>query len=198
MAQQHHHDSLSQHTAQYSCSNDETQRHDPEPKHNWCRACPQQQIRALCYSLCCSRHLHKVDNGHNLLARGAPIVSHCSDGEGHSACTCYDAAQPAVLVSSTTRMANTWNNHEFSLKNIHIKLLNGSKLRHTTVHPQQAVDVMPQRGRRRTSALCCQEVNLLLHPVNTGEQDNECMHCASMRIQQQKPTYRTGASYYIP
>ena len=34
MAQQHHHDSLSQHTSQYSCSNDETQRHDPEPKHN--------------------------------------------------------------------------------------------------------------------------------------------------------------------
>ena len=30
MAQQHHHDSLSQHTSQYSCSNDETQRHDPE------------------------------------------------------------------------------------------------------------------------------------------------------------------------
>ena len=27
-------DSLSQHTSQYSCSNDETQRHDPEPKHN--------------------------------------------------------------------------------------------------------------------------------------------------------------------
>ena len=34
MAQKHHHDSLSQHTSQYSCSNDETERHDPEPKHN--------------------------------------------------------------------------------------------------------------------------------------------------------------------
>ena len=34
MAQQHHHDSLSQHTSQHSSSNDETQRHDPEPKHN--------------------------------------------------------------------------------------------------------------------------------------------------------------------
>ena len=27
-------DSLSQHTSQYSCSNDETQRHNPEAKHN--------------------------------------------------------------------------------------------------------------------------------------------------------------------
>ena len=34
MAQQTHHDSLSQHISQCSCSNDETQRHDPEPKHN--------------------------------------------------------------------------------------------------------------------------------------------------------------------
>ena len=32
MAQQHHHDNLSQHTSQYSCSNDETQRHDPDLK----------------------------------------------------------------------------------------------------------------------------------------------------------------------
>ena len=37
MAQQHHHDSLSQHISQYSGSNDETQRHDPEPKHNSAR-----------------------------------------------------------------------------------------------------------------------------------------------------------------
>ena len=32
MAQQHHHETLSQHTSQYSGSNDETQCHDPEPK----------------------------------------------------------------------------------------------------------------------------------------------------------------------
>ena len=34
MAQQHHHENLSQYTSQYSGSSDETQCHDPEPKHN--------------------------------------------------------------------------------------------------------------------------------------------------------------------
>ena len=34
MAQQHHHENLSQNTSQCSCSSDETQCHDPEPKHN--------------------------------------------------------------------------------------------------------------------------------------------------------------------
>ena len=42
MTQQHHHENLSQHTSQCSCSSDETQCHVPEPKHNsetlctWC------------------------------------------------------------------------------------------------------------------------------------------------------------------
>ena len=34
MAQQHHHENISQHTSQCSCSSDETQFQVPEPKHN--------------------------------------------------------------------------------------------------------------------------------------------------------------------
>ena len=34
MAQQHRHENRSQHSSQCSCSSDETQRLDPEPKHN--------------------------------------------------------------------------------------------------------------------------------------------------------------------
>ena len=34
MPQQHHHENLSQHTSQYSCSSYETQCHVPEPKHS--------------------------------------------------------------------------------------------------------------------------------------------------------------------
>ena len=41
MAQQHHLDSPSQHTSQCSCSSDETQRHDPEPKLNSETAYPE-------------------------------------------------------------------------------------------------------------------------------------------------------------